>query len=77
MILDQQGINCATATGERIGFVRLVDEWQDMVYNTALGIVQNAEDADDIARRFYTDIPVDTISLKVMQSYQPGFTGSR
>lgn len=31
----------------------LVETWQNLVYNTALGIVQNAEDAEDIAQEVF------------------------
>lgn len=36
-----------------IVFTEVVDKWQDMVYNTALGIVQNAEDAEDITQEVF------------------------
>ena len=39
--------------GYESAFKKLVDEWQDMVYNTALGIVQNADDADDITQEVF------------------------
>ena len=39
--------------GDESAFKKLVDEWQDMVYNTALGIVQNADDADDITQEVF------------------------
>ncbi|HNJ94679.1 MAG TPA: sigma factor, partial [Ferruginibacter sp.] len=41
-----------------------MDEWQDMVYNTALGIVQNAEDADDIAQEVFIQV------FKSIQSFK-------
>ena len=31
-------------------FKEIVDTWQAMVYNTVLGIIQNPEDAEDIAQ---------------------------
>ena len=33
--------------GDQMEFTTLMDLYQNMVYNTALGIVQNEEDADD------------------------------
>ena len=33
--------------GDEQAFKKLGDEWQDRVYNTAVGIVQNEDDADD------------------------------
>ena len=34
--------------GDETAFKTIVNTWQNMVYNTAIGIVQNAEDAEDI-----------------------------
>lgn len=39
--------------GDNRAFKMLVEEWQDMVYNTVLGIVQNADDADDITQEVF------------------------
>ena len=39
--------------GDEAAFRKLVETWQNMVYNTALGIVQNAEDAEDIAQEVF------------------------
>lgn len=45
-------------------FRRLVDEWQDMVYNTAISIVQNPEDADDIAQEVFIQVYQSISSFK-------------
>jgi RNA polymerase sigma factor (sigma-70 family) len=37
-------------------FKVIVETWQDMVYNTALGILQNAEDAEDTAQEVFTQV---------------------
>ncbi|MEI9957695.1 MAG: sigma factor [Ferruginibacter sp.] len=42
--------------GDEQAFKRLVDEWQDMVYNTAIGIVQNEDDADDITQEVFIQV---------------------
>lgn len=42
--------------GDEAAFKKVVELWQDMVYNTALGIVQNAEDAEDIAQEVFTQV---------------------
>jgi RNA polymerase sigma factor (sigma-70 family) len=34
----------------------LVDTYQDRVYNTAIGIVQNAEDAEDVAQEVFIQV---------------------
>jgi len=41
-----------------------VDSWQGMVYNTALGIVQNAEDAEDIAQEVFLQVYQSINSFK-------------
>ena len=50
--------------GDESAFKRLVDEWQDMVYNTALGIVQNADDADDITQEVFIQVYQSVSSFK-------------
>lgn len=50
--------------GDESAFKKLVDEWQDMVYNTALGIVQNADDADDITQEVFIQVYQSISSFK-------------
>ena len=50
--------------GDEQAFTKLVDEWQDMVYNTALGIVQNADDADDITQEVFIEVYQSISSFK-------------
>ena len=50
--------------GDESAFTKLVDEWQDMVYNTALGIVQNADDADDITQEVFIQVFQSVSSFK-------------
>ncbi len=42
--------------GEDAAFKEVVETWQDMVYNTAIGIVQNAEDAEDVAQEVFVQV---------------------
>ena len=42
--------------GEESAFRYLVDNYQDRVYNTALGILQNAEDAEDVAQEVFIQV---------------------
>lgn len=42
--------------GDQSGFTAMVDTYQHMVYNTALGIVQNADDADDITQEVFVQV---------------------
>lgn len=39
--------------GEEAAFKFIVEEYKDLVYNTAIGIVQKAEDAEDIAQEVF------------------------
>lgn len=50
--------------GDETAFKKLVDEYQDMVYNTALGIVQHAEDADDITQEVFIQVHQSVGSFK-------------
>lgn len=38
---------------DRAAFKSIIETWQDMVYNTALGILQNAEDAEDVTQETF------------------------
>lgn len=42
--------------GDQTAFKEIVDTWQDMVYNTALGIVQQQEDAEDVAQEVFVQV---------------------
>ena len=42
--------------GDEAAFKTIVDTWQDMVYNAAIGIVQNAEDAEDITQEVFVQV---------------------
>lgn len=50
--------------GDEQAFKKLVDEWQDMVYNTALGIVQHEDDADDITQEVFIQVYQSVSSFK-------------
>ncbi len=42
--------------GDETAFRYLVDTYQDRVFNTAIGIVQNAEDAEDVAQEVFIQV---------------------
>ncbi len=42
--------------GDESAFRKLVEQYQDLVYNTALGVVQNAADAEDVAQEVFIQI---------------------
>ena len=50
--------------GNEAAFKKLVDDYQVMVYNTALGIVQNADDADDITQEVFIQVFRSVSSFK-------------
>ena len=50
--------------GNEQAFKKLVDEWQDMVYNTAVSIVQNEDDADDITQDVFIQVYQSVSSFK-------------
>jgi RNA polymerase sigma factor (sigma-70 family) len=42
--------------GDEAAFKFLVENYQDRVFNTAIGIVQNAEDAEDVAQEVFIQV---------------------
>ena len=50
--------------GEQSAFTAVVELYQDMVYNTAVGIVQNADDADDITQEVFVQVYLSINSFK-------------
>lgn len=42
--------------GDETAFKIIVETWQDMVYNTSLGVVQSAEDAEDVAQEVFIQV---------------------
>jgi len=62
--LNQPELIVQLQQGDESAFKKLVDEWQDMVYNTALGIVQQADDADDITQEVFIQVYQSVSSFK-------------
>lgn len=50
--------------GDETAFREMVETWQDMVYNTALGIVQVPSDAEDIAQEVFVQVYQSVSSFK-------------
>lgn len=42
--------------GDETAFKFIVEEYKDLVYNTAIGIVQNEEDAEDVAQEAFMQV---------------------
>jgi RNA polymerase sigma-70 factor (ECF subfamily) len=49
---------------DETAFSTIVKTWQDMVFNTALGIVQNTEDAEDVAQEVFVQVYESVHSFK-------------
>jgi RNA polymerase sigma factor (sigma-70 family) len=62
--LNQPELIVQLQQGDESAFKKLVDEYQDMVYNTALGIVQQADDADDITQEVFIQVYQSVSSFK-------------
>jgi RNA polymerase sigma factor (sigma-70 family) len=54
--LDEQLLIDKLKQGDESAFRQIVEAWKDMVYNTAIGILQNAEDAEDVAQEVFVQV---------------------
>jgi len=54
--LDEQFLIEKLKQGDETAFKQIVETWQDMVYNTAIGILQNEEDAEDVAQEVFVQV---------------------
>ena len=54
--MDQQELIVKLQQGDEQAFKAIVEAWQNMVYNTAISIVQNAEDAEDITQETFVQV---------------------
>jgi RNA polymerase sigma factor (sigma-70 family) len=54
--LDEQFLIEKLKQGDETAFKEIVTTWQNMVYNTALGILQNEEDAEDVAQEVFVQV---------------------
>jgi RNA polymerase sigma factor (sigma-70 family) len=54
--LTEQELIRRLKEGDETAFKYLVDTYQERVYNTAIGIVQNAEDAEDVAQEVFIQV---------------------
>jgi RNA polymerase sigma-70 factor (ECF subfamily) len=62
--LDERILVEQLKQGDESAFKTIVETWQNMVYNTALGIVQNPEDAEDIAQETFVQVYQSISSFK-------------
>jgi RNA polymerase sigma factor (sigma-70 family) len=54
--LDERQLVELLKKGDETAFKTIVETWQKMVFNTALGIVQNEDDAEDIAQETFVQV---------------------
>jgi RNA polymerase sigma-70 factor, ECF subfamily len=54
--LDEKFLIEKLKQGDESAFKKIVETWQNMVYNTAIGILQNAEDAEDVAQEVFVQV---------------------
>jgi RNA polymerase sigma factor (sigma-70 family) len=54
--LNEQAFIHALRQGDPLAFKQLVESWQNMVYNTVLGIVQDHTEAEDIAQEVFIQV---------------------
>jgi len=62
--LDERILVEQLKQGDEAAFKTIVETWQNMVYNTALGIVQSQEDAEDIAQEVFVQVYQSISSFK-------------
>jgi RNA polymerase sigma factor (sigma-70 family) len=62
--LDERLLVEQLKKGDDAAFKSIVETWQNMVYNTALGIVQNTGDAEDIAQDVFVQVYQSINSFK-------------
>jgi RNA polymerase sigma factor (sigma-70 family) len=56
LLLNELELIQGLRKGDETAFRYLVDNYQDRVFNTAIGIVQNAEDAEDVAQEVFIQV---------------------
>lgn len=54
--MSEQELIALLKRGDRGAFKSIVDTWKDMVFNTALGILQNEQDAEDTAQDVFIQV---------------------
>lgn len=62
--LDDRTLVDLLKQGDESAFRVMVETWQDMVYNTALGIVQVPSDAEDISQEVFVQVYQSVGSFK-------------
>ena len=67
--MDEQFLIERLKQGDEAAFKKIVETWQDMVYNTAIGILQNAEDAEDVSQEVFVQVFESVKSFKAESKF--------
>ena len=62
--MNQPELMVQLQQGDELAFKKLVDQWQDMIYNTTLAMVHNEDDADDITQDVFIQVYQSVSSFK-------------
>ena len=62
--MNQPELMVQLQQGDELAFKKLVDQWQDMIYNRALAMVHNEDDADDITQDVFIQVYQSVSSFK-------------
>ena len=62
--MNEQELIALLKERDESAFKQLVLTWQDMVYNTVLGIVQHEEDAEDVSQEVFVQVFQSISSFK-------------
>jgi RNA polymerase sigma factor (sigma-70 family) len=54
--LNERDFILSLQNGDQLAFKQLVETWQHMVYNTVLGIVQDMQEAEDVAQEVFIQV---------------------
>ena len=63
-MLNQPEFIVQLKQGEEVAFTKLVNDYEGMVYNTVLGILQVPADADDITQEVFIQVYRSISSFK-------------
>ena len=54
--MNDQELILSLQKGDPLAFKQLVETWQNMVFNTVLGIVQDVQEAEDVAQEVFIQV---------------------
>ncbi len=54
--MNDQELILSLQKGDQLAFKQLVETWQNMVFNTVIGIVQDIQEAEDVAQEVFIQV---------------------